>query len=219
LEEVRNRCSYGISGFLPADLASTSCRSAHFWREQRLSARPCQIRRPLTRDTCVGTEPNCLIGQPPALEQAPPWPADWDALVFPGLAAGHHHYAHPRRRSLCRNLYLALGRVRCFQRHFLGAPSRLNFHDPEAGNKNSNDVSTWVVALRIVHRKMLLSAPIATYVGPPNTNHAEHELLYHGAIRFSPNGSETEGIWLFKQNVQSARAGQMPAKRYAVRTE
>jgi hypothetical protein len=76
------------------------------------------------------------------------------------------------------------------------------------GSKNSNDISTWVVAQQSSPPKdAYLAGAIASYVAPTVAKggvafYAGHELLYLGSTRLSPNGSATVGIWFFQQNVQ-----------------
>src|SRR5262249_34288632 len=79
------------------------------------------------------------------------------------------------------------------------------------GSKNSNDISTWVVASQSAPPKdAFVAAAIATYVAPssaPNGNNLGDTLLYHSATRIAPNGSATEGIWFFQQDVRVCTSG------------
>src|SRR5262245_22055145 len=159
-----------------------------------------------TADTCVGTETsnaNC------SGEQAPSWPADWDALLFPSLttAPGTTITPTPGGAPGAGTFTLPWGGFGAFSGIFKSTFVDSTSTILKQGSKNSNDISTWVVALQNSPPKdAIVAGAIATYVGPPGP-YAGHELLYHGATRFSPNGSATEGIWLFGQTVRVCTGG------------
>jgi len=158
-------------------------------------------------DTCVGTETNNANCSG---EQAPSWPADWDALLFPSLttAPGTIITPTPGGAPGAGTFTLPWGGFGAFSGIFKSTFVDSTSTILKQGSKNSNDISTWVVATQNSPPKdSFVGASIATYVGPPNTAYAGHELLYHGATRFSPNGSATEGIWLFQRTVKVCTGG------------
>jgi hypothetical protein len=148
-------------------------------------------------DTCVGTENGCPS------EESPVWPADWDALIFPGnFGVASTFTSNP-------NVGTGVG-AGTFTVPWSGGSGSFSgvFTSSlvstgtstilKQGSKNSADISTWVVAQQASPPKdAFLAASLATYIAPNGD-----ELLYHATTRFSPNGSATEGIWLFQENVQ-----------------
>lgn len=157
-------------------------------------------------DTCVGSEGSPCSANP---EKNPVWPADWDALLYPSLS-GSTITPTPRGGAPGAGTftlpwtggYGAFSGI--YKSTFVDSVSTIL----KQGSKNSNDISTWVVAQQHSPPKdAIIAAAIATYVGPPDTTYAGHELLYHAATRYSPNGSATEGIWLFKEPVEICPSG------------
>src|SRR5262249_2490380 len=80
------------------------------------------------------------------------------------------------------------------------------------GSKNGNDISTWVVASQQAPPKdAFLAAAVTSLIGPPGPYNG-HNLLYHAATRISPNGSATEGIWFFQEDVHVCTSGPSAGK-------
>lgn len=162
---------------------------------------------PANADTCVGTENGCPN------EQNPVWPADWDALLYPSLTSGTVSVisgAAPGAYtfSLPWNSFGSFSGIIPSTLVTTGTSTIL-----KQGSKNSNDISTWVVASQASPPKdAYLAGAIASYIGPPGTFYAGHELLYLGSTRFSPNGSATVGIWFFQQNVAVCQSGPSAGK-------
>jgi len=156
-------------------------------------------------DTCVGTENGCPS------EESPVWPADWDGLVYPssfGITSTFTTNSNVGSGAGAGTFTLPWGQVGSFSGIFTSSlVSTGTSTILKQGSKNGNDVSTWVVASQSSPPKdAFLAATLATYVGPPG-QYGGHELLYHAATRISPNGSATEGIWLFQENVQACASG------------
>ncbi len=177
---------------------------------------------PASADTCVGTENGCPS------EQNPVWPADWDALLYPGLASGTVNIIGSGAPPNAYSFSLPWGTFGSFSGII---PSTLVSTGTSTilkqGSKNGNDISTWVVALQASPPKdAYLAGAIASYVAPSvtasNTNppvnpfYAGHEILYLGSTRFSPNGSATVGIWFFQQNVTICSTGPNAGKAMCV---
>lgn len=166
-------------------------------------------------DTCVAGESVC-----PAGEQNPVWPADWDALFFPGLtkngAAGvpitagspPGNYAF----SLPWNAFGAFSGVIPSTLVTAGTSTIL-----KQGSKNSGDISSWVVASQSSPPKdAYLAGTIADFIAPQGSALAGHQLVYLGSTRFAPNGSATIGIWFFQENVAVCSSGPNAGKAFCV---
>jgi hypothetical protein len=165
-------------------------------------------------DTCVGGETIC-----PAGEQNPKWPADWDALFFPGLegfggvsTAGSGTPPGPYSFNLPWNAFGSFSGV---------IPSTLVTNNISTilkqGSKNNNDISTWVVASQSSPPKdAYLAGAIADYIAPPGSAIAGHQLIYLSSTRFAPNGSATIGIWFFQQNVEICKTGPNAGSKFCV---
>ncbi len=142
-------------------------------------------------------------------EQNPSWPADWDALLNPTLTAppGTTITPTPGGAPGAGTFKLPWGAFGAFSGVFKSTFVDSNSTILKQGSKNSNDISTWVVATQNAPPKdAIVAAAIATYIGPPG-DFSGHELLYNAVTRFSPNGSATLGIWLFQETVQVCSSG------------
>lgn len=169
-------------------------------------------------NTCVGASPFGPGGSPntttpefgcSAAEQDPVWPADWDALLYPNLVGTSSPVSiisgtppGPYVFSTPWGSFGAFSGVIPSTLITTGTSTIL-----KQGSKNSNDISTWVVAQQNSPPKdAYLAGAIASYVAPSVAKggvafYAGHELVYLGSTRFAPNGSATVGIWFFQQNV------------------
>jgi hypothetical protein len=166
-------------------------------------------------DTCVGTENGCPS------EENPVWPADWDPLLYPSLTSGAVSIvpgsgAPPNAYSF----NLPWGGFGSFSGIFTSTLVSTGLSTIlKQGSKNSNDISTWVVASQSSPPKdAYLAAALASYTAPATAGHVTQgdELLYFGSTRFSPNGSATVGIWLFQQNVVVCQSGPSAGKALCV---
>ncbi len=175
-------------------------------------------------DTCVGAFiagkyscSNSTVGA----EGNPIWPADWDALLYPSLTSGTGVPSVPPNPPAGSAYTFSLpwtGGFGSFSGIFTSSLVVSGTSEIlKQGSKNTGDISTWVVATQASPPKdAFLAAALATYTGPPNTAYAAHQLFYHAATRLSPNGSTTEGIWLFQQNVEICRSGPNAGTRLCV---
>jgi hypothetical protein len=167
-------------------------------------------------DTCVSGESICPVG-----EQNPSWPADWDALFFPGLTANGAagvpiiSGAAPAAYSfgLPWNAFGSFSGAITSTLVTTGISTIL-----KQGSKNNNDISSWVVATQSSPPKdAYLAGTIADYIAPPGSPIAKHQLVYLGSTRFAPNGSATIGIWFFQQNVEVCQTGPNAGTKFCVK--
>ena len=160
-------------------------------------------------DACVGTENGC------ANEEAPVWASDWDALVNPNSfgTSGFTVNSNVGGGAGAGTFTLPWGAVGTFSGVFTSSlVSTGTSTILKQGSKNGNDISTWVVASQASPPKdAFLAAGLATLIGPPGAYNGE-TLLYHAATRFSPNGSATEGIWFFQEDVHVCSSGPSAGK-------
>jgi hypothetical protein len=153
-------------------------------------------------NTCVGTENNCPNNENPV------WPADWDALFYPGLATGGPFpiIGTPGGPYSFNLPWGAFGSFSGVIKSTLVTPGTSTIL--KKGTKNIDDISLWTVATQNSPPKdAYVAGTIASYVAPPGGFYGGHQLIYLGSTRFAPNGSASIGIWFFQQNVQICQSG------------